>query len=289
VTAGKAASIHARLKNLSDARGGDFNRILERYAIERWLYRLSRSEARERLFLKGAMLFDLWFEAPHRPTRDADFLGHGPDDIPTLETLVREVCAIACDDGLSFDMDSLAVETIREEARYGGLRARLTAKLGNARIPMQLDVGFGDAVTPAADEVEYPVLLNGLPAPKLKVYPRATVVAEKLEAIVSLGITNSRMKDYFDLLALVREGALDPETLVAAIAATFQRRGTEFPLTPPIGLSPEFVATPGKVQLWTAFLARNRLEGPPLAAVVAELGAYFAAPFEAARRRNSSR
>ena len=153
---GRVASIHARLLHRAKARGEDFNLILTRYALERFLYRLSQVPARETLWLKGAMLFDLWFDVPHRPTRDADFLGFGPIDINALVVTVAEICGIAVDDGMVYDPDSINVEAIREDARYGGLRARLLGKLGNARCMVQLDVGYGDAVTPGPEEVVYP-------------------------------------------------------------------------------------------------------------------------------------
>lgn len=150
MTAGLAASIHARLLNRAKARGEDFNLILTRFAIERFLYRLSLVPARDAYWLKGALLFDLWFDVPHRPTRDADFLGFGPADTETLAATIREICGVAVDDGMAYDPASITIEEIREDARYGGLRVRLLGKLGNARCTVQLDVGYGDAVTPKA-------------------------------------------------------------------------------------------------------------------------------------------
>jgi len=289
VSAGRAASIHARLLTLAKSTDQDFNLVLNHYAVERWLYRLSVSDQRERLWLKGAMLFHLWFDAPHRPTRDADFLGFGAIDAAALIATMRTVSAMEVDDGMVFDPDSVTVEPIREDARYGGLRALVKGRLGNARCQLQLDVGYGDAVTPGAQEVEFPTLLDDVLVPRLMVYPRETAVAEKVEAITRLGENNSRMKDFYDLRALVREGAIDEGVLIQAIAATFERRASEFPEGLPLGLTAAFGENADKQQQWQAFLRKNKLEGPPLAAVVAELGAYFAAPFEAARRRNSSR
>lgn len=199
MTANLAASIHARLLNRAKARGEEFNLVLTRYAVERFLYRMSIMPARENYCLKGALLFDLWFEIPHRPTHDADFLGFGPMDAEALSITMREICGVTVDDGMIFDATSIMVEEIREEARYGGLRVRLVGNLGKARSTVQLDVGYGDAVTPGPEEAVYPTMLDDQSAPRLKVYPRATVVAEKLEAIVSLGMTNSRMKDFFDI------------------------------------------------------------------------------------------
>lgn len=284
MTTGRAASIHARLLNRAKLRGEDFNLLLTRYGIERFLYRLSQLPAREVLLLKGALLFDLWFDVPHRPTRDADFLGFGPQDAEALATTIRDICRVSADDGMEFDSDSISVEEIREDARYGGLRVRLRGKLGNARVSLQLDVGYGDAVTPGAEEAVYPTLLDDMPAPRLRVYPRASVVAEKLEAIVSLGMANSRMKDYFDLRAMAHEGALDEKLLGEAIAATFSRRRTAVPDGFPLGLTDEFSRDASKLKQWEAFKTRNRLEAPELATVVREVCDFLDKPLAVARR-----
>lgn len=289
MSGGLAASIHARLLNRAKASGEDFNLVLSRFATERFLYRLSVLPARETYWLKGALLFDLWFDVPHRPTRDADFLGFGPADAATLAATVRAVCAVEATDAMVFDAASIAVEEIREEARYGGLRVRLVGRLGHARCTVQLDIGFGDAVTPGPEEAVLPTLLDDLPPPRLRVYPRATVVAEKLEAIVGLGMANSRMKDYFDLRALAHEGAMDTSLLAQAIAATFARRGTALPTEIPLGLSDEFAADPTKRAQWRAFLNRNRLTAPELSAVVTEVREYLAEPLELARGGHLSR
>lgn len=288
MTADRAASVHARLLARAKARGEDFNWILSRYAIERFLYRLSISPARDRYWLKGALLFELWFATPHRPTRDADLLGFGPADAETLADAVREICSVAADDAVTFDPTSIQIEEIREGARYSGLRVKLLGRLGNARCPIQLDVGFGDVVTPGPLEIEFPTLLSDQPAPRLRAYPPATVVAEKLEAIVSLGMTNSRMKDYFDLCTLAREGALDAGLLGEAIAATFARRETPLPSGVPLGLSDEFARDAIKQAQWKAFLAKNRLDAATLGDVVAELRRFVEEPLRWAATRAAS-
>lgn len=285
---GRAASIRARLLARAKDRGEDFSLILNRYAIERFLYRLSISSARDAFVLKGAMLFDLWFDVPHRATRDADFLGFGAEDADVLRKTLEGICGIEADDGLEFDAGSIGVESIREQANYGGLRARLTARLGSARCTVQIDVGYGDAITPAAEEAVCPTLLDGFPAPHLRVYPRASVMAEKLEAIVSLGMANSRMKDYFDLLALAREGLVEQQEIASAIAATFRRRGTPIPDSAPVGLGVEFARDPAKLAQWRAFLGKNRLEAPALETVVGELQRYFAVPLAQARQQQGA-
>ena len=288
MTENLAASIHARLLNRAKSRNEDFNQILARYALERFLYRLSQVPAREAYWLKGAMLFDLWFDVPHRPTRDADFLGLGAMDTEALAVTVREICGVSVDDGMVFDADSIIIKEIREDARYGGLRVRLLGKLGKARSTVQLDVGYGDAVTPGPEEVIYPTLLDDLPAPRLRVYPRASVVAEKLEAMVILGMANSRMKDYFDLRALALEGALEAGLLGDAIAATFQRRGTEVPVGIPLGLSDEFAQNTAKLAQWQAFLAKNRLDAPTLPEVIDVLRQFLIEPLKLARQREEA-
>jgi hypothetical protein len=282
--ASRAASIHARLLNRARERREDFNLILSRYAVERLLYRLSISGARHQFVLKGALLFDLWFKLPHRLTRDADLLGFGPAEGAALIDTIRSVCTVETDDGMVFDPATVTAVEIREDANYGGLRVRLQGLLGNARCPVQLDVGYGDAVTPEPDDVDLPTLLNDLPAPHMRVYPRETVIAEKLEAIVSLGMVNSRMKDYFDLHALFREQATDAGDLTRAVAATFQRRGTPLPSDLPLGLTREFALDAQKQAQWRAFLNKNRLESPPLEDVIFSLADWLMAALNNARK-----
>jgi len=219
VSVGRAASIHTRRLKRARERGEDFNLVLTRYAIERFLYRLSLAPLGKALVLKGALLFDLWFDVPHRSTLDADFLGIGEHTAESLASAMGIVCSAASDDGMQFDASSITTEEIREEARFGGLRVKLLGRLGNARCPLQVDVGYGDAVTPRARGADYPTLLDDLPVQHLRVYPRATVMAENLDAIVSVGISNRRMKDYFDLHTLAGESKVDAVTLAEALAA----------------------------------------------------------------------
>ena len=264
-------------------RGEDFNRLLNRYAIERFLYRLSRTPAADRFCLKGALLFELWFHAFYRPTADADFLGLGPKNAEALAGDLRAACRAESADGMRFDPDSIRIEEIREDARYGGLRAKLIGALGTARCPVLLDFGYGDAVTPGMDESLFPVVLDDLPAPRLHIYPRATAAAEKLEAIVHLGMANTRLKDYFDLCALAREGQIEAPLLGQAVAATFRRRETPIPTEMPLGLSDEFAGDSGKQKQWLAFLRKNRLDAPPLRDVVAEIRKFAQNAFRLAR------
>ncbi len=280
------ASVRARLLNKAKAEQQDFNLVLTRYALERLLYRLSRSRHAERFLLKGALLFDLWFDIPHRSTRDADLLGLGPAELPALETVFRELCAVTVDpdDGIRFQADTVRAEEIRKDANYGGIRLTLVGLLASARCPVQVDVGFGDAVTPAPELVDYPTMLPELPGPRLRAYPRYTVVAEKLEALVLLGIANSRMKDYFDLWVLARYSDLDGETLRQAIRATFQRRATPIPEGVPFGLTEGFAEDPQKQTQWRAFLRKNALEPVALADVLERLRGFLMPPLAAAAR-----
>lgn len=252
-------------------RGEMFNLVLTRYALERLLYRLSISPHADQFVLKGALLFDLWFDIPHRPTRDADFLGFGSAELPHLEEVFKAVCAIDTGDGVMFRPDTVQTAEIRKETNYAGVRVTLLGLIDEARCPIQIDIGFGDAVTPGPEDVQYPAMLSEFDAPKLRVYPRYTVVAEKLEALASLGIANSRMKDYFDLWILSRYTDFEGDTLRRAIRATFDRRKTAVPTDAPFGLTDGFAQDAQKQTQWQAFLGKNKIEALSLKDVVATL------------------
>lgn len=271
MTRDRAASVRARLLNVAKATGTDFNLVLVRFALERLLFRLSTSAHSDRFVLKGALLFTLWYDLPHRATRDADLLGFGPSDTGSMASVFRDIASVAVDDGIVFDPTSVRVGVIRKDAGYGGVRVTLNGKLANARCVAQVDVGFGDAVTPGPTDAVYPVLLDDLPAPRLRTYPVYTVVAEKLHAIVVLGMVNSRLKDYLDLVVIMEREALDEPTLALAIAATFQRRGTALPNAPPVGLSDEFALDPTRIALWQSLLKKNDIVHRPLVDVVTVL------------------
>ncbi len=247
-----AASVRHRLANVAERAGADFQQILSSYAIERFLYRLSVSKHGKDFVLKGATLFTLWEGFPHRQTRDVDLLGFGDKSIERLIEVFQEILTSPVpDDGLTFSKD-VTGEPIRAVQEYGGTRMNLIANLGNARITVGVDVGFGDKITPPPKEVEFPTLLD-FPKPKVRVYPVETVVAEKLQALVTLGIANSRMKDFFDLWHIARNTDFDGEKLSAAIRGTFERRKTVIPSETPVGLSAEFSGNPMKQTQWRAF------------------------------------
>jgi predicted nucleotidyltransferase component of viral defense system len=278
-----AASVRDRLLALARERGEDFQLLLTQYGLERLLYRLAQSAYKDRFILKGAMLFMLWGDQPHRPTRDVDFLGLGDTSEASLQAIFRDLCDVDVkDDGLTLMADSVRVEMIRDETEYGGIRVRLIGDLAGARVPIQADIGFGDAVTPEATEVEYPTLLTN-PAPRLKVYPRETVVAEKYQALVHLGLANSRMKDFYDLWIIAREFDFDGQTLSDAIRNTFSRRRTALPDHAPSGLRPEFYEDAHRTNQWTAFIRKGLLvtTPPSLTEVCLLLQAFLLPPMEA--------
>jgi hypothetical protein len=279
-----ADSVRARLVRLHKEIGGDFQLMLLRYANERWLYRLACSEHAGAFVLKGAALFTLWTGAPHRATRDLDLLGSGESSAERIRRIFAEVIALEVpDDGLVFEPGSLTVAPIREDQAYGGLRASFLARLTKARVSLQVDVGFGDAITPEASWTEFPVLLDH-PSPRLRVYPRETAVAEKLEAIVQLDIGNSRMKDFYDLMLLSRSFAFDGKLLAQAIRATFERRKTPLPSQLPVGLTAAFANNAMKQEQWAGFARKSGVGSPgDLASAVRAVAEFLERPLAAAK------
>ena len=270
-----AASVRARLKQHADATKQDFNLTLTHYGLERLLYRLSVSEHASNFLLKGALLFTLWYDLAHRPTRDVDLLGFGPDDVDTAIRIFQEICLTSVEDGVVFDPDSVRGSSIRKTVGYGGVRIDIQATLDGARIALQVDIGFGDAVTPAPQAISYPVLLEDLPAPQLRAYPKYTVVAEKFHAVCLLGLANTRMKDYFDLWVLLGDTTLDPLEVRRAIEATLERRKMPMPTAVPIGFTDTFADDAIKQTQWKAFLKKNQLDPIVLADVVLKLRGRF--------------
>lgn len=266
-----SASILARLLTLAKTRGDDYSLLLNRFALERLLCRLCVSPYANRFVLKGALLFALWYDDPHRPTRDVDLLGFGPDDAENLIATFRDIVGMDLNDGTVFDPESVRADAIREDNTYGGTRIHLVARIGSARCALQIDVGFGDAVTPEAQTVAFPTLLKDFQAPVLRVYPVYTVIAEKYHAMVILGQANSRMKDFYDLAVIARRTALDSATLADAIEATFARRNTALPTERPLALTPQFSEDAAKVRQWQAFLNKNRVTAGSLTDTVVQL------------------
>lgn len=244
----RAASIKQQLSNLARREGRIFEVVLVRYALERLLFRLSMSDKADRFILKGGMLVTLWLDGDNRETRDVDFLGYGQADGETLKSIFADIMAAQYDDGLVFDVGGLQAEVIREEMEYNGVRLRTVALLERTRIPVTIDIGFGDALT-GAEMTSYPSLL-GMESPRIRSYPPAVVIAEKFQAMVQLGIINGRMKDYFDLWAIPQVVSIPDRELDAAIKATFERRRTPIPSERPPGLSSMFFEDAGKQAQW---------------------------------------
>jgi len=276
-----AHSVRQRLLNISREKGEDPNLVFIRYALERFLYRLSRSDKAGQFILKGAMLFAVWTGRPHRPTRDLDLLGFGSDSAEGLIRTFQQIIAVEVEpDGLVFEPQSISVSEIREGMEYSGKRVKLVARLGSTqRIPLQIDIGFGDVVTPQAQEIDYPTLLD-LPAPHIRAYPPETVVAEKLQALVAFDMAISRMKDFYDLWIISKQFSFEGAVLAEAIRATFHRRNTAIPSETPTALTDNFAADQGKQMQWRAFLKRTGLEkvAVELLQVVAELRVFLLPP-----------
>lgn len=282
------ASVHARLQNHARATNRPFQELLQYYAMERFLYRLSKTPHRARFVLKGALMLHVWDAPRARATRELDFLGRLDNSLDNLERVVREVCAAEVEpDGMAFAPATVKSERIKEDADYEGVRIRFVGLLGKARVAMQIDVGFGDVVTPGTQTITYPALLD-FQAPKLSGYPRETVVAEKFQAMVYLRTLNSRMKDFYDVWLLARQFDFDGALLAEAVAATFANRGTAIDVAP-IAFTADFTEQASKLAQWTAF--RNKLPGsdcPAKLSEVVSLLAQFLLPIARARESGES-
>lgn len=277
-------SVRQRLLNLSREQKIDFQYNLIRYGIERVLYRISISKYRDRFYLKGAMLFALWTDQPLRPTKDVDFLAHGDSSAKSIKRIFEDILAIvAPEDGIVLHAESLQVENVREGQQYGGLSVNFKAELAGAIIPVRIDLGFGDVVTPGPLEVEFPAVLD-FANPILMAYPKETVIAEKFEAMVNLGMANSRMKDFFDLKYLSDNFSFEGSSLAQAIKATFDKRRTLIPVELPPASTEDFSGNPGKQNQWSTFLKKNSLtaEVQDIEVVCNSLGAFLMPPSKVA-------
>ncbi|MDA0766102.1 MAG: nucleotidyl transferase AbiEii/AbiGii toxin family protein [Verrucomicrobia bacterium] len=270
-----AASVRARLANLSRAEGVTLDFMIERFAIGRLLWRLSQSPDAHRFILKGAQLFSIWLDNPHRPTRDIDFLGIGDPSEEAMREFFTALCSMPADseDGLIWGKPKAG--PIREDQRYGGIRLLIPVSLAGAQVRLQVDIGFGDVITPAAEEHTWKELL-GYPEARLLTYPPETVIAEKLEAAVQLDIDNSRMKDFYDIDWLAGHKSFDHATLRQAIERTFERRQSDHPTELPFALTQAFANDPVKQTQWNAFLRKGKLEAPPFSKVIERIGNFLA-------------
>jgi hypothetical protein len=265
-----AASHRAKLLNLAQERGEGFQFFLGRWISERFLFRLGRSAHRDQFILKGAMMFVAWDGKLHRPTQDVDLLGYGNPEVGEVVQRIREICVESVDDGIVFDVEGIRGEKIREDAEYEGVRVRVPASLDGARVMVQIDVGFGDLVEPAPAQITFPVLLP-LDPPIVRGYPPETVIAEKFQAMVMLGIGNSRMKDFFDIWTLARTHNFSLQSLGRSVRQTFERRRTPLPSTTPVALSEGFLLDENKQTQWKAFGNRSGLDLPTLQSVGAAI------------------
>jgi hypothetical protein len=272
-----AASARARLYNLSREQGKEYQLLLSDFAIERLLYRVGASAFQDRFVLKGAVLFRIWSAGTNRATWDVDLLGRGPNSVTEVISVFKELCGIDVADGIFFDPASLRGESISAADDYVGVRVLLEARLAEARIPVQVDIGFGDALIPDPTWEICPTLLDH-PAPRILVYPREAVVAEKLEAMIALGITTSWMKDFYDIHILATRFAFNGQVLSRSIAATLGRRSTPIPADVPRVLTSEFFSAPERQVQWRAFLRRGRLDTNPDADELARLLQRFLVP-----------
>ena len=259
------ASVEAKLKNITAERKIDYRFILIRYATERFFYRLSISPFANQFVLKGGNLFVIWQNGyDYRPTVDSDMLCFGNASSEHLRKVFSDVCQMdsMLVDGMFFDPGSIEISPIREETEYGGTRILLMAYLGQARIRLQFDIGVGDAITPSPELTDFPVLLHG-PVPRLKAYPMATTIAEKSEVMVSRGLLNSRLKDFYDIWLLSELFDHDYKILRLAVQNTFARRHVSMPKNIPDAWTPEFAASPMKATQWAAFLRKNKTVNAP--------------------------
>ena len=271
-----AASSHQRILHIARSTGQDFQQLLTRFTIERLLVRLVESPHAGEFILKGAMLFVIWVNEPYRATVDLDLLGHGSIDEGRMRHVFTDLAnSKREDDALEFDASSITLRRIREGELYEGIQVLIPATLGKARIRVKVDVGFGDAVTPAPTTVRFPTLL-GLSPLVVRAYPRETVVAEKVHAMVTLGMANSRMKDFYDVWFLSQRFDFDGTAVFAALRATFKRRQTPPSEETPISLTEYFALDEGKEKQWSAFVRKTRLhvEPPPFVDLLAQLRTF---------------
>lgn len=269
-----SASVLAKLLNLHRESGKNHDLLLTRYVLERFLFRLSQSDYRDDFLLKGAMLIAAWSADLQRPTRDLDLLGFGDSSPEALTGVIKAICSLEAQDGVVFDTSHIECLPIAATDGYGGQRLKVKAQVGNARVAMTIDIGFGDSVEPGPEELTLPVLLE-MPAPVLRGYAKETVIAEKFEAIVSLGLANTRLKDFYDIWLLIQLFDFSPQTLEKAIKATFERRGTELPLGVPDGLTEAFANDPSRAAQWERFLSDIGADRPELGQALAELRAFL--------------
>jgi hypothetical protein len=256
------ASVRGQLENLAKESSRPLQELMQYFVMERFLFRLSQSEHADRFVLKGALMFAVWGSHQSRATRDIDLLARAENSVDAMTDMIKDVCRLSVkSDGVGFLSDSVRGAIIKENAEYSGVRVTFVAKIQNARLPMQIDIGFGDVIYPSATIIDYPTMLD-FGTPRLKGYPKETVIAEKFEAMVKLGQLNSRMKDFYDIHLLLRQFEFDGEILSLAIKRTFENRGTRIE-SEPFVFSPLFIADSVKQTQWKAFVRKSKLSVAP--------------------------
>jgi predicted nucleotidyltransferase component of viral defense system len=277
------ASILARLRNQSGEMNRPFAEVLQYYAMERFLYRLSKTRYADDFVLKGGLLFYVWNLPLRRPTRDIDFHGYVSGNSKTLLKIVHEVIEVSSpEDGLTFDSKSISVEETQIDADYQGVRIKLIAMLNRARIPLQIDIGFSDELASRAESIEYPNILPDLQTVYMKGYPKEAVVAEKFHAAIRHGDLNSRMKDYYDLWLMLATFRFEGRSLQKAIETTFKNRDTDLPSERPASLSVEFASANNT--RWNNFLEKMDIEtakSADFAYVIEQVWKFLEHPLEA--------
>jgi predicted nucleotidyltransferase component of viral defense system len=282
------ASVRDRLRIKARETNRPFQELLQYYGMERFLYRLSQSPHADKFILKGALMLVVWNASQFRSTLDIDLLGKTNNDVDSIVDKIKEICIQEVEpDGIEFDISDISGERIKEDADYEGVRVKFNGFLNRARITMQIDIGFGDVIIPAASPVDYPIILD-FPKPSLQGYSKESLVAEKFEAMVKLGILNSRMKDFYDIYLLCRQFSFDGEKLAEAVRETFNNRKTDI-TDNPVAFSDEFINDPSKNAQWRAFIKKNRnANAPEDFKVVVKLIAIFLKPIAEATLGESS-
>ncbi len=257
-----AASTHQRLLNIAKDSSRPFNELLQHFAIERFMYRLSKSSDANRFILKGALMFSAWSGPGSRPTMYIDFLGKIENNLEVIIASLKSACDVeVVADGMYFEADTVTATRITEDAEYEGVRARIQGNLGNARISLQVDIGFGDSIVPGARKITYPILLD-FPSPELNGYTMESSIAEKFQAMVKRGVLNSRMKDFYDIWILSRRFNFNGETLARAVQATFRNRKTPI-VSDPVVFDQTFAYDGDKSIQWKGFIKKAKLTSAP--------------------------
>ena len=284
------ASILARLRNQTEAMNRPFAEVLQYYAMERFLYRLSKTRYADKFILKGGLLFYVWNISLRRPTRDIDFRSYVSSNSKTLLKIIYEVIEVpSLEDGLVFDSQSVSVEETQIDADYQGIRVKLTTLLERTRIPIQIDIGFSDELTSKTESIEYPNILPGLETIHMKGYPKGTVVAEKFHATIRHGDLNSRMKDYYDLWLISETFDFEGKSLQKAIETTFKNRDTDLPVERPVSLSAEFASA--NTARWNNFLEKMNIEtteSADFANIIEQVWEFIEHPLQASLRKARS-